>query len=67
MIVVVRNGTNPISLVVDRIGDVAEVDDTQFEEPPQTLEATLRSLIVGAYKLPGKLLLSLDVDAVTVD
>lgn len=65
MIVVVRDGTEPISLVVDRIGEVAEVDESQFEEPPQTLESNLRQLITGAYKLPGKLLLALDVAAVT--
>ncbi len=66
MSVVVRNGTSPVSLVVDRIGDVAVVDEAQFEEPPSTLESALRALIVGAYKLPGQLLLALDVDAVTV-
>ena len=66
MSVVVRNGANPVSLVVDRIGDVAVVDETQFEEPPSTLDSALRALIVGAYKLPGQLLLALDVDAVTV-
>lgn len=65
MIVVVRQGTEPVSLVVDRIGDVAEVDESQFEEPPQTLSESLRQLIVGAYKLPEHLLLSLDIDAVT--
>ena len=67
MSVVVRNGANPVSLVVDRIGDVAVVDETQFEEPPSTLDSSLRALIVGAYKLPGQLLLALDVDAVTVE
>lgn len=65
MIVVVRQGSESVSLVVDRIGDVAEVDEAQFEEPPQTLDASLRPLITGAYKLPGQLLLSLDVNAVT--
>lgn len=64
MMVVVRRGEESISLIVDQIGDVAEVHDTQFEPPPQTLDASLRPLIRGAYKTDGALLLALDVDAV---
>jgi len=63
--VVVRLGHEPVSLLVDAIGDVAEVDDEQFEEPPPTLPHGLREVIRGAYKLPGRLLLALDVEAVT--
>lgn len=65
MIVVVRQGDEPISLIVDQIGEVAEVSPSQFEQPPQTLSVELRSLIRGAYKLSDRLLLALDVDAVT--
>jgi purine-binding chemotaxis protein CheW len=45
---------------VDRIGDVLEVDDDLFESPPSTVRAGVRGLIVGAYKLPDRLLLVLD-------
>ncbi|MHB1065560.1 MAG: chemotaxis protein CheW [Georgenia sp.] len=65
MMVVVQVGGEDISLLVDEIGDVIEVADTQFEAPPQTLPAHLRSVITGAYKLDGRLLLALDVDAAT--
>ncbi|MCM3661939.1 chemotaxis protein CheW [Georgenia satyanarayanai] len=65
MMVVVKLGGEPVSLLVDAIGDVAEVDDAQFEAPPQTLTPELREVIRGAYKLDGRLLLALDVDAVT--
>ncbi|HLT82791.1 MAG TPA: chemotaxis protein CheW [Phototrophicaceae bacterium] len=65
MMVVVKLGQEPVSLLVDAIGDVAEVDDEQFEAPPQTLSPALREVIRGAYKLDGRLLLALDVDAVT--
>lgn len=65
MMVVVTLGQEPVSLLVDTIGDVAEVDDEQFEAPPQTLAAELREVIRGTYKLDGRLLLALDVDAVT--
>lgn len=64
MIVVVVDG-EPISLLVDEIGDVIDVEDDQFETPPDTLPASLRDIILGAYKLELGLLLALDVDRVT--
>lgn len=60
MNVVVRDGENAVSLLVDRIGDVLEVDDELFEAPPSTVRPEIRGLIVGAYKLPERLLLVLD-------
>src|SRR5689334_4415650 len=36
MNVVVRDGDNAVSLLVDRIGDVLEVDEDLFEPPPST-------------------------------
>lgn len=62
MNVVVRDGENAVSLLVDRIGDVVEVDNKLFEPPPSTVRASVRGLIVGAYKLPDRLLLVLDTD-----
>jgi purine-binding chemotaxis protein CheW len=62
MNVVVRDGDNAISLLVDRIGDVLEADDDLFEAPPSTVRANIRGLITGAYKLPGRLLLVLDTE-----
>ncbi len=63
MMVVVFVGDETVSLLVDTIGDVLEVDADQFETPPQTLPEELRAVIRGAYKLPDRLLLALDVDA----
>jgi len=61
MDVVVRTGDGMVSLLVDRIGDVVEVSEEAFEEPPDTLVGIARELIRGAYKLDDALLLSLDV------
>jgi purine-binding chemotaxis protein CheW len=61
MDVIVRTGDGLVSLLVDRIGDVVEVSEEAFEEPPDTLVGISRELIRGAYKLDGALLLSLDV------
>jgi purine-binding chemotaxis protein CheW len=63
MMVVVFVGDETVSLLVDQIGDVLEVDAEQFEAPPHTLSEELQAVILGAYKLPRRLLLALDVDA----
>ena len=65
MMIVVEVDGEPISLLVDEIGDVIDVDDSQFETPPDTLPAALRDVILGAYKLDEGLLLALDVDRAT--
>jgi purine-binding chemotaxis protein CheW len=62
MDVVVRTRDGMVSLLVDRIGDVVEVSEEAFEEPPDTLVGIARELIRGAYKLDDALLLSLDVE-----
>jgi purine-binding chemotaxis protein CheW len=64
MNVVVRTEDGEISLLVDEIGDVLEVDDSTFERPPETIDETTRELVRGVYKLPGKLLLVLDSEKV---
>jgi purine-binding chemotaxis protein CheW len=52
-----------VSLLVDEIGDVIEVDQAQFEPVPETLRGVARQLIQGVYKLQGRLLLVLDTAA----
>jgi len=64
MNVVVRTGEEAVSLLVDEIGEVAEVDEASFEPPPETLSGVARELIVGAYKLDHRLLLQLDTQRV---
>ena len=65
MMVVVQVDGEPLSLLVDEIGDVVEVGPDLFESPPETLALSMRSLIQGSYKLESALLLILDVDQVT--
>ena len=62
--VVVRTEEGSVSLLVDEIGDVIEVEDDRFEQPPDTLQGVGRSLILGAYKLDGRLLMVLDTGRV---
>jgi purine-binding chemotaxis protein CheW len=62
MNVVVRRDDGPISLLVDEIGDVVEVEEESFENPPDTLEPRRRDFIRGVYKLKDKLLLLLETE-----
>ena len=62
MNVVIRRDDGPISLLVDEIGDVVEVDEQWFEHPPDTLDGQGREFIRGVYKLKQQLLLLLDTD-----
>ena len=58
--VVVQTDDGAVSLLVDEIGDVLELPETDFERPPDTLTGAARDLILGAYKLSDRLLLILN-------
>lgn len=60
VMLIVESDAELHSLVVDAVGDVVEVEETAFEDPPDTLKGESRKLIRGAYKLKDGLLLSLD-------
>jgi len=60
--VIVTTDGGPLSLLVDRLGDVIPVDDASFEPPPDTLDARSARSIKGAFKLDDALLLDLDLD-----
>ena len=60
MNVVVRSEDGAVSLQVDEIGDVVEVEDSTFEPPPETLRGAVRSIIIGVHKLNDRLLHVLD-------
>lgn len=62
MNVVIRHEDGAVSLLVDEIGDVLEVEEDTFELPPGTLAGEARELIHGVYKLSSALLIALDTD-----
>ncbi|MBK7369435.1 MAG: chemotaxis protein CheW [Candidatus Eisenbacteria bacterium] len=61
MNVVVRDEDSLVSLLVDEIGDVVNVDESTFEAPPENVKGVARELTTGVYKLDGRLLLILDL------
>ena len=65
MNVVVRTADGVVSLLVDQIGEVLDLDPADYERPPETLTGVARACIGGVYKLPGRLMLALDTDQAT--
>jgi purine-binding chemotaxis protein CheW len=60
--VVVRSEDGAVSLLVDEIADVVEVEEDTFEPPPETLRRSVRTLILGVHKLKDRLLHVLDIE-----
>lgn len=63
---VVRTAEGAVSLLVDEIGDVLEVEAETFEAPPDNVDPAARELLRGVYKLKDRLLLILDTEK-TID
>lgn len=59
MNVVIEGDEGSLSLLVDTIGDVIEVDKDAFEAVPSTMKPAQRKLVSAICKLPGALLLLL--------
>jgi purine-binding chemotaxis protein CheW len=62
MNIVVRSGDEAVSLLVDEIGDVLQVEASRFERKLHNIDPAVRDLIVGVYKLDDRLLLVLDTN-----
>lgn len=58
--VVIRTDDGAVSLLVDEIGDVLDVDAATYERPPQNFDAVVQDLIRDVCKLKDWLLLVLD-------
>jgi purine-binding chemotaxis protein CheW len=66
MNIVVRTLDGVVSLLVDEIGDVLQMDPSTYEPPPENLDPAAKNLIRGVYKLKDRLLLVLNEER-TVD
>jgi purine-binding chemotaxis protein CheW len=65
MNVVCRHDGVLLSLLVDKIGDVVEVEEENFESSPDTISENVRKFMQGVYKNPGQLLSILEVPKIT--
>lgn len=64
--VIIYTSDAAVSLLVDEIGDVLDLDSEHFEPVPNNLDPKIKNLIQGVYKLDSELLLILDTEK-TVD
>ncbi len=58
--IVIRDDGTTVSLLVDDVGDVVDVDQSLFETTPTTLKPQVRRVVRGLYRLRGDLLLLID-------
>ena len=63
MNIVVSEGGELFSLVVDSVGDVLEVEQSAFAQTPPTLSSEWKDCCAGVYRLPRGLLVAIDVSA----
>ena len=64
---VVRSEDGPVSLLVEEIREVAIVDRSEVEEPPDTLKGRVRDHLIGVAKQSAGLLLLLDATSVIAE
>jgi purine-binding chemotaxis protein CheW len=63
--VIVNTRDGVLSLLVDEVCDVLELDEANLQPPPDTLDPQLRELIRGVHLLPDRILMVLDTETVT--
>ena len=64
MNVVCKMDDNLLALLVDKIGDVVDVVESDFEDPPDTIPDDVRRFMVGVYKMDGPLLSIIGVEQI---
>ena len=62
--VVCKSEAYLLSLVVDEVGDVLELEDALFEHTPETVSPGVSRFMSGVYKLPNNLLSVIDIQKI---
>jgi len=65
MTVVCKVDGNLVSLIVNSIGDVVEVESKNFETPPDSLPESIRRYIKGIYKLESGFLSVINLETIS--
>lgn len=60
--ILVRGLDNTVSLFADAVEDVIDIDSSDVEPVPDTVDETIKSFIDGVYKTNDKLILLLNVN-----
>ncbi len=61
--IIVNDGGELFSLLVDSVGEVLTVAKNIFESVPQTLDVTWKECCVGVFRLPKELLIIVNVSS----
>lgn len=67
MSVVCKIDGNLISLIVDSIGDVLEVESKNFELPPDSIPINIRQYLKGIYKVNDQYLSLIDLEKLAME
>lgn len=59
---VVRTQDGLLTLIIDRVGEILDVDTDSFEPPAETMKASIRKVTSHVCKLDKQLLLILDLN-----
>jgi purine-binding chemotaxis protein CheW len=62
MAVGVEHNGEAFGILVDSVGEVLRLPDTQCEPNPVNLDPTWKTISQGVYRLEGKLLITLNID-----
>jgi purine-binding chemotaxis protein CheW len=60
--VVVRMNEGLMTLLIDKVGDILDVEASTFEQPGETIKSSIRSVTSHLCKLDGKLLFVVDAN-----
>lgn len=66
-LLVLKLGQTLLSVVVDSIGDVLDLDEQKWEAPPQTLSPQHKKFVFGICPTDAFLVLGLEVSALEMD
>jgi purine-binding chemotaxis protein CheW len=58
----VEHGGESFGMIIDAIGDVVRLEDSDLEQNPVNLDATWSSVSRGVYRLGDRLLVIMDID-----
>lgn len=62
--VVIRTSEEAFSLLVDEVGDVIDVNASELQPTPRTLDARWSNVTEGVFRLESRLFVILDVDVI---
>jgi purine-binding chemotaxis protein CheW len=62
--IILCTGLELVSLLVDEMGDVVEIIDSEIEDTPATLNGNIRQMLYGTYQFDDSFLLILNAEKV---